>query len=368
MRRKRFQKGTVGERKHGRRKVWVAQWWEDGGRRSKVLGKCSEITKAQAEALLSSILLPINEGTDHKQRPIFSFGDYVDQKYLPTCRRKWKESTRITTEPVIEMHLRAKLGNRLITAIDREELQRLLDEKAPTLSRSVVAHLRWHLSGIFKMAMSDGLLDHNPAATLFVPECKPEADKRVMSPEEIRLALSLFDLRDRLIFRMAVFDGMRPGEILAVRLGKISGNSIIIDQRVYKGSFDSPKGRKGKKTSRTVGLSSGTVADLELWRSMLPDQEPDALLFQSETGTALWRDNVWNRSMQPVLKTVGLEWATFQVLRRTNASLGRKANVDDKVAADQRGHGLGTSLEVYSFSNLQQKLAAVAKLESEVIQ
>ena len=65
---------------------------------------------------------------------------------------------------------------------------------------------------------------------------------------------------------------------------------------------------------------------------------------------------------------VGLEWATFQVLRRTNASLARIAKIDDKVAADQRGHGLGVSLQVYSISDLQQKIEAVKRLESEVIQ
>ncbi len=71
--------------------------------------------------------------------------------------------------------------------------------------------------------------------------------------------------------------------------------------------------------------------------------------------------------MLPRLRTVGLEWASFQVMRRTNASLSRKANVDDKVAADQRGHGLGVSLEVYSVSDLQQKIEAVTRLESAVL-
>ena len=71
--------------------------------------------------------------------------------------------------------------------------------------------------------------------------------------------------------------------------------------------------------------------------------------------------------MRPKLETVGLEWATFQVLRRTNASWERKALIDDKVAADQRGHGLGVSLEVYSISDLDQKIEAVKKIESEVI-
>jgi uncharacterized small protein (DUF1192 family) len=57
----------------------------------------------------------------------------------------------------------------------------------------------------------------------------------------------------------------------------------------------------------------------------------------------------------------------FQVLRRTNASLSRKANIDDKVSADQRGHGLGVSLAVYAVSDLEQKIEAVGRLESDVL-
>jgi hypothetical protein len=41
--------------------------------------------------------------------------------------------------------------------------------------------------------------------------------------------------------------------------------------------------------------------------------------------------------------------------------------VDDKVSADQRGHGLGVSLGVYAISDLDQKLEAVTRLESEVV-
>jgi hypothetical protein len=41
--------------------------------------------------------------------------------------------------------------------------------------------------------------------------------------------------------------------------------------------------------------------------------------------------------------------------------------VDDKVSADQRGHGLGVSLAVYAISDLDQKLEAVTRLESEVV-
>ena len=71
--------------------------------------------------------------------------------------------------------------------------------------------------------------------------------------------------------------------------------------------------------------------------------------------------------MFPTLDKIGLGWATFQVLRKTNASLSKKAGVDPKVASDQRGHGIGVSLEVYTSSDAEQKRAAVNKLEAAVL-
>ena len=166
---------------------------------------------------------------------------------------------------------------------------------------------------------------------------------------------------------MAVFNGMRPGEIFAIQIGKLSTNSLVVDQRIYGGHLDTPKGRKGRRTERLVALSPGTVRDLGLWRKFLGDCSESAFLFPSETGqTPLRPNNHWKREMRPRLEKVGLGWVNFQALRRTHASLSRKAKVDDKVAADQRGHGLGVSLSVYAISDLEQKIDAVTKLESDV--
>jgi len=368
MRRKRYMKGSIRPRKHGRHKVWVAQWWDEGGRKSRVLGKCSEMSRGQAETIMASILEPLNENAGTRQPRAYTFKQYVEEVYLPVCRRKWKESTRMTSEPTIRGHLVAAFGDTPLNDVTRDSMQGLLDKMAITHSSSVVGHLRWHLSGIFKMAVGDGIVRLNPTGGLYTPACKASAEKRVMSREDIVLALKTLDLRERLIFRMGAFDGMRPGEILAIRLGNITDHSVLIDRRVYKGNLDSPKGRKGKRTNRIVALSPGTKTDLAEWCGQFGDRPPGAYLFPSDNlRTPVRRDNLWRRSMRPKLRPVGLEWATFQVLRRTNASLGRKAFIDDKVAADQRGHGLGVSLEVYSISDLQQKIDAVKKIESEVI-
>jgi hypothetical protein len=57
----------------------------------------------------------------------------------------------------------------------------------------------------------------------------------------------------------------------------------------------------------------------------------------------------------------------FKVMRRTNASLSHGAKVDPKVSADQRGHGIGVSLDVYTKSNIRQKGVAAKKLEDSVL-
>lgn len=54
--RKRYQQGNLFKR-NGR---WVAQWWEDGHRRKRTLGRLGDISKAQAQMQLASILEPIN--------------------------------------------------------------------------------------------------------------------------------------------------------------------------------------------------------------------------------------------------------------------------------------------------------------------
>jgi integrase len=364
MRRKRFQRGSLQERKHGKHRVWVASWWEDGSRRSKVLGRCSKMSKAEAESALSTMLRDINRGVTQMVKPVYTFKQFVEDVYLPFCRRSWKESTAGTSEQIVKTHLIQEFGSDLLHAIRREQLQDFLDRKARKLSSSPVAHLRWFLSGIFKLAVSDGLVSNNPAAALRIPKkCQAGRDLRPLTEEEVNTYLEAFGLREKLVARLAIFEGMRPGEILALRWKSVAGEIIRVEERVYKRKFNTPKNGK----TREGAISDGTLELLKEWAGLAQDPSPNGFVFPSEkVCTPMSLDNVWRRSMYPVLEKIGLEWATFQVLRKTNASLSKKAGVDPKVASDQRGHGLGVSLEVYTSSDLEQKRAALRALEAAV--
>jgi hypothetical protein len=133
MRRKRFQKGSIRPRKYRKTKVWVAQWWDNGQKKSKVIGRFADMLKCEAETHMASILKPVNEGAGRAEKPAYTFGSYMEEVFLPLCRRKWKESTRMTTEPRMIFHLKPAFGIRMIRTITRDDLQSFLDRKAETL-------------------------------------------------------------------------------------------------------------------------------------------------------------------------------------------------------------------------------------------
>jgi integrase len=85
-------------------------------------------------------------------------------------------------------------------------------------------------------------------------------------------------------------------------------------------------------------MSDGTVFLLKQWKDLAQNPSPDGFVFPSESlSTPLSADSVWRRNMKPLLEKIGMGWATFQILRKTNASLSKKEGIDPKVAADQRG-------------------------------
>ena len=202
--RKRYQEGSL-------RKVdgsFIAQWWEDGHRRKRRLGR---ITKTEAQSQLAAILAPIN-ARSRTPSAACRFGDFMEQVYLPFYRRKWKGSTTESNEYRLRFHLTNDLAARSMGSFDRDELQALLDRKAAKgLSYSTVAHLRWDLSQIFNMAVAEGYVSRSPATLLFVPREAARPEHRTMTIEEVRKLLSVLEWRERVIAGLAIIAGLRNG-------------------------------------------------------------------------------------------------------------------------------------------------------------
>jgi integrase len=365
MRRKRFQRGCLKTRKRNGKNYWYAQWREDGRPKSKEIGLCSKMDRVKAEGILTEILRPVNEGAENPEKITWTFAKFCEVVYLPVCQRKWKASTDMVEANRLEVHLVRPLGTKLMQEITRSELQELLDEKARSCGRSMVDHLRFRLRSVFALAMSEGVVDRNPATALFTPRHYQEGRSReVLTPEQADIMIGALELREKVVVRLATWEGMRPGEILALQMGDLDDDSVWVRRRVYKGDIDEPKSRR---STRRVALTLRTLGLLDQWKLPLLGSPPETWLFGSEKGTPMRRDNIWRQRMLPNLKAVELEWATFQVMRRTFATWSKAAGVDAHTRSAQMGNTVDVNENEYAVTSFEQKLAAVRKLESVVI-
>jgi integrase len=356
MRKSRYQKGSV-KKQRGR---WIGMWREGHSRKSRVMGLVKDMTKSEAREKVSSVIAEM-EAKRQADR-IWRFGDFVKEVFFPFYSRKWKASTRVNNMNRIKVHLVDILGNRELKSFRRDELQDILDGKAKEgLSFSTVDHLRWDLKQMFDMAVAEGHLDRNPASLLFTPREAVRAARRVMNAEDVKTCLNVLDQRERLIVKLAVLAGMRPGEIFALTWGRLSATDAEIRQRVYRGIVDTPK---SSLSVRRAALSEGLIIEIEAWRTVSLVSENDAWVFPSERLlTPLSKDNCWNRNIKPKFAKAGLAWANFQVMRRTHATLMGELGVDGKLVADQCGHTLDVSANVYRQSPVESRIPAVNQLE-----
>jgi integrase len=358
--RKRHQAGSVQKAVSGKRRIWAGLYYDvDGKRKYVVLGDRNTMTPSEARIELEKRLAPINQTRVSKQltRDI-ALGAFVEHHYIPFGEKKWKSSTAITTKQRLRQHLvHGEFAYTRLCDLNRENMQLFLDRMGIG-SFSLVNHLRWDLKAICELAVSDGLIERNQAGMLFTPRTVSLPKQPVMTPDQVAKALDVLDLRERTFCRLAIYAGMRPGEIIALRWSDIQEGHALVDDRFYKGQQSDPKNRK----SRSVALSPAVQRDLEAWHAFAVS--PDGLIFPSENlQTPMKYENLWQREIKPRFAKIGLAWADFRCMRRTNSTLMKAAGADPKVSADNRGHSLKVAMEEYTHSTAEQKAEAVRKLE-----
>jgi integrase len=336
-------------------------WYADGKRQSRVVGSIRDMTKSKAREEVARIVA--GERAKREMNRAWKFGEFVEHVYFPYYSRKWKHSTRENNVNRVSVHLVAPFDERELSGFRRDELQDLLDLKAKSLSFSVVDHLRWDMKQIFDMAVAEGQVVRNPALLLFTPNEARKPVRRAMTIREVQICFGALDQRERLIAKLAILAGMRPGEIFALTWGRLTATHADIRQRVYRRIIDTPK---TDNSNRQAALSEGLLAEIETWRMMAVETRDDAWVFPSERMTPLSKDNCWRRVMLPALVRVEMGWANFLVMRRTHATLMKALGADGKLVADQLGHSLDVNQNVYTQSTVESRLGIVNQLEKSL--
>jgi integrase len=329
-----------------------------------ILGLRSDMSRKEAADALRQTIAAKSELKTERQ-PEMTFGQFWRERFLPMHQQKWKVSSRQTQIDNIERYCVGLLDDKPLSKIDRFGLQMQANRLADKFSRSVVNKFVTWSRAILEEAVDEDLLLKNPAKKLEMPETREE-NKRFLTLKEIPIVLGKLPFRERLIFRMSLVLGLRPGELFALRWDDINGYSLRLDESTVDGKVY--RRLKTEKSRGFVALPASLRGGLAGWKTIQQPETEEEFIFPNANGGVLRLDNYRADVLRPALARIaaetGIEGIDFRACRRTCATHMSKHGGIKEVQAHLRHSRATTTLDVYVQEIPEAVREAVESLDS----
>jgi hypothetical protein len=163
----------------------------------------------------------------------------------------------------------------------------------------------------------------------------------------LRAAWSKLGLRDRILLELDMSNALRPGELFGLRWKCFDPvvPSITIMETTYKGKIRPWGKTRGSLT--TTPIATELAAELVEWKKLGKDPSPEAFIFPNRAGGFLDSSNFRNRVLHKLAEDLELPKLTFQVIRRTIATLAQKKGTVKDVQGVLRHSRTTTTTDVY---------------------
>jgi integrase len=323
------------------------------------LGLKSEMDKREARTMLRDIIA--RETRNDAPAPVtVTLRWFYENRFLPQKEEQWKVTSRPKTKRFIENYLLKRFGDTLLADLGKFTLQTYLNELAPNFSKSVLTKTRVYLNSILDEAVELEFLLKNPARKLAVPRSGKKTASLPLTPEQIPQVLFHLGNRERLIVRMFLVLGLRPGEMFALRWNDKQQNSLRIDSSVTDGIEVETK---TEGSDAYVWLPASIETELEFWRNTSKDASPESFIFPSSRGTAVNTNNFLSRVLKTAGRKAGIGGITHQMLRRTCSTYMAQLTTVKDVQAHLRHSTAKTTLEHYIKSVPESVRVAVESLD-----
>ena len=351
-----------------RRGRYVLDFYDQNGHRQRVTMK-EGTTKQQAldelrdktEAVSKRVFVPV------KKMLIFS---KVAEEWLEHKKPNVRITTWETFQGNINTHF-SELADLKIGLIDTATVEKWIGgRQADGMNINTLRKLIVALNQIMSYAVRHKYADHNPVTDAERPRDQgqePEHDKIfVLKPDEIKKLLEKTEgQKYQLLFRMAIFTGMRQGELLGLKWSDIdwSNKQVHVQRTFTKGHFFDTK---TKTSNRRIDLGPVLILELKKWKLACPPNDL-GLVFSNGMGQPMNYSNMMNRHFFPALKAAGLARIRFHDLRHTYASLMIDQGESIKYIQTQLGHSSPmVTLNVYAHLMNSTNQAAACRLEDAV--
>ena len=383
--------GSISKRSDGR---YMARYTVNGKRRA-IYGATHEEVRVK----LNEVLNDIAKGTyiaPQKDTVGMWLKEWLVTYALPTV----KQSTYISYEGYVRIHLEPELGSIKLTALTTEQIQRFFNKKhrgyqgKKGLSPKTLKNMYNMFNATLEQAVINNRLIRNPLRGVKLPSVtKKEID--ILSAEEQALLHSAASSSAELpafgiIFTLST--GVRLGELIGFQWGDINVKSHSIRVRRTVGRLQKVDEdgnlvakESGKATTEIVIRSPKSITSQreiplfdELWDGLMAYRSRQSEMFDAfgidfnssthifcmPTGK-VYDPRTYEDLFKRTLKAADLPGINFHALRHTFATRALEAGMDIKVLSSILGHAqASTTLNLYAHALPDHKRDSMEKMRS----
>jgi len=315
-------------------------------------------TRKDAERLLADLVKKSHDG-DYRAPDRVTFGQYLQDKWLPAKKAQLRASTFDSYRRTIELHVVPAIGAVPLQKLTPEHLDTFYAElltsgrrngKGGGLSVKTVRNIHTMLHKALADAARKGTVLRNVAAVADPPRLSsaPRPEMNVWDAKQLKQFLEeISSHRLYPALYLLATTGMRRGEVLGLRWSDVDldGHSISVTRALviiaYEAQLSDVKTGQGR---RTIDLEPKTIAVLRAWKKrqmkerMLTNVRPATdLIFAHPDGSWINPD-YFSQVFDRHLARSDLPRIRLHDLRHTHASILLKQGVPLKVVSERLGH------------------------------
>lgn len=360
---KRAQRHAIGSvRFDKRRKTWNYLWYENGKRRSKLIGTKLEYPNKgaawnAAESLVRRIVS--QQQADHGLTLRAFVAHYREEK-MPK-----RADTRRSYEVWLNNHILPHWGDCSMAEVQARPVELWLRTLA--LAPKSKAHIRGVLSLLWDFAMWRGDMptQRNPMELVTIRGAtKRKRQPRSLTVEEFRLFARNLAEPFRTIALLCVCLGLRISECLALRWSDVNwlGGKLRVERGIVSQRVDEVKTAESR---RQMPIDAGLLDILKAWKQTTQFASREDWMFASpvQLGRLPWSyDQIW-RVYQKAAEAAGIAGLGTHSLRHTYRSwldsVGTPVGVQQKL---MRHADIRTTMNVYGDAATDEMTQAHSKV------
>jgi integrase len=313
-----------------------------------------------------------NMGMDESMK-FEKLAQLVLDEYMKPNTRASSQETYIS---ISNNHLLPYFGGMNLNKIKPIHIQKLINEKALDYAPVTVSSMYNILNKTLNKAVQWEIISSNPCKNISLPKRKNKNYQELLSSEDIKKLIKAINsqpIRDKTIFSIALYTGMRQGEILGLHIPDIDFDEMTInvskqygkvvkDEKVVRAITDT----KTDNSIRKIYIPEFLNSLIKEYVNSLKVISKDGILFYNVPRKKPYERTQITDNFKAMLKDNNIPEIRFHDLRHLYATMAINSGVNVVAVARTLGDTIETVLKNYTHGIEEEQKKATYTFEEYI--